>query len=149
MRTCSKCKVEKPVEEFYLRTRGINGRTFRESACKDCCRNAVKNTTNIELKSERERRYRLKKDFNISIEQYDNMLFKQNGRCAICKNKETVLDQKGRVRRLAVDHDSETEKVRGLLCYNCNILLGKAKDSIDILNSAITYLINGGSRCFR
>jgi len=41
---------------------------------------------------------------------------------------------------LAVDHCHNTNKVRELLCSACNILLGKAKDNISILQSAINYL---------
>ena len=46
----------------------------------------------------------------------------------------------GSGRRLAVDHNHTTGKVRGLLCSNCNTLLGKAKDNVNILQAAIDYL---------
>lgn len=54
----------------------------------------------------------LKRKFGISSEEYDIMLEKQNGVCAICGGKTK--------RRLAVDHDHQTGKVRGLLCGACN-----------------------------
>jgi len=63
----------------------------------------------------------------------------QNHCCEICgENVENC--EKGSGNRLAVDHCHNTNKVRGLLCSACNILLGKAKDNISILQSAINYL---------
>ena len=69
------------------------------------------------------------------------MLEKQNGVCAICEQKETVIDKRiNKVRRLSVDHDHKTRKVRGLLCAKCNHLLGNINDNIKILNRSILYL---------
>ncbi|MCP4264318.1 MAG: hypothetical protein GY777_01860 [Candidatus Brocadiaceae bacterium] len=39
-----------------------------------------------------------------------------------------------------IDHDHATGKVRGMICQNCNVLLGHAKDDIDILQKCIKYL---------
>lgn len=64
---------------------------------------------------------------------YDYLLDQQNGRCAICG----ALP--GR-RRLSVDHDHVTGKVRALLCGNCNRGLGYFQDSPEILAKAIEYL---------
>lgn len=55
------------------------------------------------------------------------------GLCEICLNP-----QNGK--RLALDHDHSTGKVRGLLCDLCNKALGSFRDSILILESAIEYL---------
>ena len=83
----------------------------------------------------------LKKKFGITLDEYREMLKKQNDVCAICKNPEFCVDHRtGKVRSLAVDHDHTTGKARGLLCTNCNTLLGYAKDSIDNLKKAIFYL---------
>lgn len=63
-----------------------------------------------------------------------------NGLCKICNNPETSLSRNGNVRRLAIDHCHSSGKIRGLLCHDCNTMLGKAKDNITILQSAIEYL---------
>lgn len=55
--------------------------------------------------------------------------------CAICGDEGV---------KLVVDHCHDTNKVRGLLCYRCNTLLGQARDDISILLSAVIYLSNGG-----
>ena len=73
--------------------------------------------------------------FNITLEQYNHLFYLQNHRCAICK------DECKTGRQLAVDHDHKTGKVRGLLCMECNIGLGKFKDSKDRLMKAIEYII--------
>jgi len=79
------------------------------------------------------------KNFGITMEEYKLILAKQNGVCAICHQKETKR-VRGVVRSLAVDHNHETGKVRGLLCTACNQALGQMKDSPEILMSAIEYL---------
>src|SRR5271166_6576054 len=84
---------------------------------------------------------RLKSRFGITLEQYNEMLTKQNGVCAICKQAETHIDKRvNRPRNLAVDHNHITGKVRGLLCFDCNAALGKFNESIELINRAINYL---------
>lgn len=67
---------------------------------------------------------------------YDDLMKAQRRRCAICGKRRS--DKVGR--RLVVDHDHKTGKVRGLLCSNCNNGLGRFKDSLLLLNAALTYL---------
>lgn len=83
----------------------------------------------------------------LTGEQYDQMIRDQDNKCAICLNPETRPSRtKGKVTRLSVDHCHTTNKVRGLLCYKCNLILGYATDSIDILYSAIMYLESNQDR---
>lgn len=84
-------------------------------------------------------KYELKKSHNLTVEEYDQLLKKQNHVCAICFKPEHVIHL-GKPRRMAVDHCHETGKIRGLLCTNCNKLLGHAKDNKQILGQAIAYL---------
>lgn len=84
-----------------------------------------------------------KKDLNkygITLEEYDAFLKLQNHVCAICKQPEVGKHQSGRVKRLSVDHDHKSGKVRGLLCGTCNRGIGYLKDSVDILKNATKYL---------
>lgn len=83
----------------------------------------------------------LKHSYGITPAYYDALLAKQGGVCAICGKPETVVDRRtGKPRRLAVDHDHVTGKVRGLLCANHNALLGHAGDAPEILLAAVDYL---------
>jgi len=88
-----------------------------------------------------ERRKRLKK-YGLTIADYDRMVIAQGGCCKICRrpprNRKTVTGRK--YFQLDVDHCHKTKRVRGLLCYNCNAILGHAKDNLDVLRAAIAYL---------
>lgn len=93
------------------------------------------------LRKEAYRDQDLKKNYGLSEAQYNEILKEQNGVCEICSQPEKALNPKTKEpRRLAVDHCHETGEIRGLLCTNCNHILGSAKDSIDTLYSAIAYL---------
>ena len=67
---------------------------------------------------------------------YQDMLASQNGKCAICG----APHEEEKWKRLAIDHDHITGKNRGLLCNNCNHMLGCAKDCPEILTAGISYL---------
>lgn len=80
-----------------------------------------------------DRKCSLKKNYGMTIEQYDALLLAQSGVCAIC-SKPPVR------RRLDVDHCHSTGAVRGLLCEHCNKAIGLFRDNIERLSAAITYL---------
>jgi hypothetical protein len=75
---------------------------------------------------------KLKRLYGISAAEYDALLAKQGGACAICRKR-----SKG---RLCVDHCHVTGTVRGLLCSACNIALGSLKDDQASLVAALAYL---------
>ena len=85
--------------------------------------------------------YYLNKLYGITLADYDNMLEEQEGMCGICKTETPG----GSGSRFHVDHNHDTGEVRGLLCANCNLGLGKFKDSKDFLTKAIEYLDTNGS----
>lgn len=85
------------------------------------------------------RNLNFQRNFGITLEKYNEMHASQNGVCAICGNPETI-ERNGKPRWLAVDHCHDSQKVRGLLCGNCNPMIGYAKDNIQVLEKAITYL---------
>jgi|ERR1051326_5852231 hypothetical protein len=87
--------------------------------------------------------YKLKTNYGISLEQYNVMFEKQDGKCAICGNPEYAIhNSTKRVQKLAVDHCHKTKKIRGLLCQDCNRGIGKFHDDISRLKNAINYLSN-------
>lgn len=87
------------------------------------------------------RQWSLNSSYGINIQEFENLLEKQNGRCAICCEKETRINGKsGKPQPLSVDHDHDTGKVRGLLCVRCNRMLGYGRDNPEILRRAIAYL---------
>lgn len=80
------------------------------------------------------RKHRLKKNFGLSVEEYEEMISAQGGVCAIC----TSPPHKGW--SLAVDHCHSTGAVRGLLCHKCNRAIGALGDSPESLRRALGYL---------
>lgn len=82
----------------------------------------------------KEQRQQQAKRRGITEVTYTTMLSKQNNKCAICGDVESSG------RRLAIDHDHETGKVRALLCSKCNRGLGFFRDSAYLLKKASEYL---------
>jgi hypothetical protein len=82
---------------------------------------------------------RLKYQYGIDSRQYEEMLESQNYVCKICLRPERSK-QNNKTKKLVVDHDHITGKVRGLLCGNCNAGIGMFEDNTSILRNAIKYL---------
>ena len=82
---------------------------------------------------ERIRAWRLKDKYGITLERYEEMLATQDGNCAICERPPMC-------RRLSVDHDHQTGRVRGLLCGHCNLMLGWVAGNPETLQRMIGYL---------
>lgn len=68
-------------------------------------------------KKRRAKDARLRREFHITLEQYNQALKEQKGCCAICQRK---VNKKGAPLLLAVDHCHTTGLVRNLLCWQCN-----------------------------
>lgn len=85
------------------------------------------------------RRRHLWKNFGMLLEEYEQLLAAQNGRCAICRraeDKKWIQDRTGFV----VDHDHKTGKNRGILCHSCNVGLGLYGDDPVALRAAADYI---------
>lgn len=78
--------------------------------------------------------------YGISPEEYRLKKKKQENRCAICKKLERISNRKGKRHSLSVDHDHKSDKVRDLLCGNCNRGLGLFFDRVELLLKAAQYL---------
>lgn len=153
-RVCCTCKVEKPLEDYHRSKKHPLGRGYQ---CKVCVRARHSRKWHDEQKHDVERRERMRayhqeynraaqlRKYGLTQEEYDWLLFLQDGQCAICKKTPEQSGLTGRNgQRLHVDHCHDTGVVRGLLCTRCNTLLGMAGDSPECLRAAIYYL--GGER---
>jgi hypothetical protein len=107
----------KAVKEYNQRNPGVT---------------AAKKKRYNKRKPEKVREKRLIKRYGLTIAMYDEMVLIQESKCAICNQ---VPD-----RKLVVDHNHSTNKVRSLLCDHCNQGIGLLKENIEILTSAINYL---------
>lgn len=158
---CAKCLTVASVDQFNRSGRARDG---LQSYCKACqsrkraaqyaanreaelAKNAAYHRANAERIAARQAVTRLLR-YGLTPESFDAMLAQQGGRCAICRTDEPG----GRHRRWVVDHDhsccgwSAASRAlcgrcnRGLLCSNCNVMLGMAGDSTVALHRAIRYL---------
>ena len=81
----------------------------------------------------------LSKNYGISLKEFKDLLVRQKGVWAICHMPETTV-RAGKLMDLAVDHNHQTNQVRGLLCVKCNRALGLLEENKETLLSAIEYL---------
>ena len=129
-KVCSRCNRTLSVEHFH---RHRHSRYV--AACKDCMKAARANSARREQMRQASRRGQLRR-YGLTEERYEEMLNAQGGRCKICGTADH-LDQD---QLLCVDHDHCTGAVRGLLCGNCNRMLGHARDRPEVLLTAAIYL---------
>jgi nitrate/TMAO reductase-like tetraheme cytochrome c subunit len=79
----------------------------------------------------------MRRTYGISMEDFDALVEFQNGNCAVCFKPLEVMN-----RRANIDHDHETNEVRGILCTGCNTGIGHLGDNIEGLKRALYYLEN-------
>lgn len=126
---CYKCELTKPIDEFY-RLGGPGGKPRKP--CKECHKAAKRKSYRDGIGKRAMRRDNWAR-YGVTPQQYAEMFEQQGGACAICRRPPGK-------RALAIDHCHGTGRVRGLLCVNCNAILGHAKDAAERLFAAIAYL---------
>ena len=161
-RRCRGCSADKPLDQYNKKKTGRGGLTAR---CKDCLHKAARKfyennaekvkknsldyyNKNIDVITRKNQAYRnqnpekvkeanhkkhLWTNFRLTSEQYSSLLVKQNNSCVTCN---VSFEDK----TPHVDHNHKTGKVRGILCQNCNLVIGHAYENIDILRQIIAYL---------
>jgi len=153
-KTCTGCRLEKPLTEFYeKRSRGRNTTVkLYTSHCRACL--IVKATRRLQgpqrahiLAYKREywqrtgpqpaqwREAAYRRNYGTSLTAYDIQLAAQNGRCGLCGRLPAEGEQ-----RFAFDHDHETGLMRSVLCPSCNGGLGCFRDNPTLLRAALSYL---------
>jgi len=125
IKKCTRCEQEKDTSEFYLIKRPPPRAPSLYRHCKSCC--SIVSRENRDYS----RNWELKKQYNITLEDYKNQVKDRCSKCDICKKTEKSLH---------VDHDHETGLVRGFLCGSCNRGIGLLQDSVQICLEAAKYL---------
>mgnify|MGYP000872898381 FL=1 len=144
---CPGCDTRKSLDEFGKRKHARDGYAPRCRPCTNVQRREHR-ASNLERAREvdaasyqrskdKRRSYNLMKLYGISIEQYEHMLAQQDGCCYICRKPPSG---KANGSKLAVDHDHETDQIRGLLCDHCNKGLGQFRDDPELLRLAAAYV---------
>ncbi len=128
VKKCGACKETKDMSSFNKHSKRYDG---RQSECREC--HSKRNAANQAALTPRERKhYRIKSDYGIPIETYDQMIISQNGCCASCKHPF--------LRTPDIDHNHVSGKVRGLLCHNCNTALGMLQEDAAKCFSLAEYI---------
>lgn len=166
MKQCIDCAKEeigpKPLSEFNKDSRAVSGlnsvcrmhsaarlrKYYRKSGARYNEQKKVWRRENPIAARKLDVRKHIRHMYGLSEVQYTEMFVRQGCSCAICHAPlRSILDETREFTRrirfsdvACVDHCHETGVVRGLLCFNCNIVLGKTKDSAQILLSAARYL---------
>lgn len=142
MKLCPKCKETKSLDRFYYWPKAER----HNYVCKACVNKQAmeRYRKSAEMKQRSAKKYRWKKHgIDCSIEQFDELFKKQNGKCKICEVELFIYvsySGQDRTNQAALDHDHSTGKVRGILCNNCNRCLGLMKDNPDVFRKAAEYL---------
>ena len=135
MKTCPVCSVDKEKSQFWK----------GQYLCISCQKNKQKTQWNSRTPKKRLEQH-LKYKYGVTHAEFMDQWAKQSGRCSICISElPDLMQYESRRRKYAIDHNHETGKFRGILCLNCNSLLGMAGDSVKVLQSAIGYLEQNGS----
>lgn len=154
---CARCGEVKPVDSFGDDVRKFNG---KKSYCRDCGRastnewrerypekyEALKKLPKTAVQKLRRKDIDLQKTYRITLLDYEEMLASQGNCCAVCGGQPSGRGKAGA--RLAVDHahsccpgkESCGKCIRGLLCANCNTLIGLGGELPDRLRAAADYL---------
>jgi hypothetical protein len=157
---CTDCKEVKPLEDFLLldrRTlakRPANSKQLgRRPECKACKArrskeywektgrhkrnpNRKKHITDPQVA----RRGKYRRNYGITIEEYEALFEQQNGLCASCHNPETAtMKRTGKLKQLSIDHCHVTGKVRALLCSSCNQAFGCLKEDPARIRALLAY----------
>jgi hypothetical protein len=128
-KTCTKCKKEKELDDFYPKLRG---KLNRSSECRECFKFRITTDRRVKGKSPNTKM----QNGLITYKERDKFLLVQNNSCFICGTEfnESI--------KPCVDHCHTTGQVRGLLCSLCNSGLGFFKDDVYRLVRAIEYISN-------
>ncbi len=117
MKTCTKCRASKPLEDFH-RHRGTKDGRF--CYCKSCTNQYARDYKKRNYSPEQKRKWWLSNRYGLTPAEADKMMTDQKGLCGICSNP---------MKRVCIDHDHSTGLVRGLLCHKCNIKLPAVEDA--------------------
>lgn len=147
-KTCTSCGEYKELTKFWNRKCYKDGYSPRCKSCwsdqksKQAWRDGNKDyqnqwrLRNVDKCNLSSLKSRIKHKYKISLSDYEDLISKQGNSCAICKTHQDSL-----YRRLSIDHCHKTGKVRGLLCDRCNKSIGAFNDDVQLLDSAINYLL--------
>ena len=156
--TCPRCKRELVATSFQKDAQRKSGlciwcRECRSEIRKKSYYKDIEKTRAYHRQAQKKRRanglansraYHLKVKYNLTLEEYAQIIETQQGKCAICGVLFTA-NPSGVRNTLKptfprIDHDHVTGRIRGVLCFHCNAALGHVRDNVDVIANMIRYL---------
>ena len=134
-----KQKAYHDIHDKTEEARKLSRERQRKEAAKEYQRKYRRVYRKTEKSKKTERKFwwtRRLKGYGLTNEDYKEMLLVQGNCCAICGNE----FENAPTRRACVNHCHIRNKVRGILCSSCNLVIGNVKESQEVLAKAITYL---------
>jgi len=161
---CTKCKQDKELKEFNVRSNSKDKHTWE---CRECNRQRIKEHSLKDITRARARRKQWNEDnpekykkicqkmyikhkarfkaqnlktmYNLDYKEFLRIKGEQGNRCAVCGEME--IARYGGVRKeLSVDHDHDTGIIRGLLCSKCNTAIGLLNENEELCMKVAAYL---------
>lgn len=136
---CCRCHKQVSRSGFHKASGRADG---LQSTCKRCLQERRKDPQVAKVEREQSREYRYRAKYGITYADYVKMVRSAEGVCEICGVAPDITHPVKACRVLHVDHDHLTGKVRGVLCHECNMALGKLGD--ENLMNAVNYLSRKG-----
>jgi hypothetical protein len=143
---CSRCDTEKDITEFAAYPPESKSYKRFKNGIKPWCKECYKvyaREYGREMRPHKGRWDHYKRKYDLTKDEVIGMMEERNGKCDIC-NKGIDELKTGKTKHsnglLFIDHCHQTNKVRGMLCFECNVMIGNAHDNIHTLHSAINYL---------
>jgi len=151
-RPCTKCGVVKDKDDFGAEKRARDG-YYRQ--CRECRYKAINEARKRRVEKHgwdavrdlddanaysrewrrnnpgRVRASMIRHKYGLSLQEVENLIASQDGKCAICREAQEDLQ---------IDHCHDSGKVRGMLCGPCNRALGLFKDNPNSIKRAVEYL---------
>lgn len=140
MKVCGSCKIEKPLTDFY---KNKSKKCGYQSQCKQCKAAYNRNHYKVDSDKYKSRALAWKHDNKYKVvaqrhgvdEEEVKRAIENSDSCEICNTKE----------KLVLDHEHCTSRVRGILCFKCNLMLGaigdKNEDILARLEKISKYIV--------
>lgn len=139
---CSQCRKVKPLDDFSKLKSSKDGRSHQ---CKKCCKEIRDRTSNTVIRKHSNNMACVKHHYNITEDDLQGMLWRQQGCCAICEADFGTELVKNKGRQYHIDHSHDTGKVRGLICSACNTYIGaiEARKALNCPSNIKEYISRG------
>ena len=138
---CNTCNKVKQLSDFKKDKRTSDGHTF---ICKTCSAQYERKRRKLFKRDhptesyQKQLKHNLKYKYGITLEEYDELFYKQHGCCAICSKHQQDFAE-----RFCVEHNHHTGKIRGLVCRTCNHLIDIYESKFYGLEDKVREYLNG------